>query len=151
MTPPLGTRWSRWPWKMWRSVPQIPTRRTRSKASPAPGFGTGTSTVVNRPAPPYEDARMAAILPRAGGLGPWKRVHHRRDHGLVDRVDDAGHRADDLERRALVAVRIGEAAQGQPLPLRLDGEPLAARARVGGEARARQRGARAVERGGLRV
>ena len=39
MIPPCGTRLSRWPWKMWRSVPQMPTRSTRRSASPGPAAG----------------------------------------------------------------------------------------------------------------
>ena len=51
MTPPFGTRWSRCPWKMCRSVPQMPTRRTRRSASSPPGAGFSISPVVNVLAP----------------------------------------------------------------------------------------------------
>ncbi len=36
---------------MCRSVPQMPTRRTRSSASPVPGFGTGALPVRKLRAP----------------------------------------------------------------------------------------------------
>jgi hypothetical protein len=51
MMPPFGTRWSRWPWKMCRSVPQMPTRRTRSSASLGPGLGIEAVPVRNAFAP----------------------------------------------------------------------------------------------------
>src|SRR5207249_4328718 len=114
---------------MWRSVPQMPTRSTRSSASPGPGFGVGASIVVKRRAPPYEDARMAAILARTGPLPSREHVDGGRDHGLVDDAEDLRHPARDLERRLPVADRIGVAAQRERAVVRLHGEPLAARAR----------------------
>src|ERR1051326_882138 len=96
---------------MWRSVPQMPTRSTRSNASPGPGFGVGASMVVKRRAPPYEDARMAVILARTDALPSREHVDGGRDHGFVHDGEDVRNAARDLERRVPVADRIGEAAQ----------------------------------------